>query len=245
MTERGTAVITGGSRGIGAAIAVELAGRGCDIAVTYARGVEAAEAVAERCRAHGVRAMATPFDLGRPDTAQDVVEAVREGLGPPRVVVLNAGTWSGGRLEHMDPDEWWSVVERNVRGNHALTRAVLPALREAGDASIVLVSSAVGLIGFPGDTAYASSKSAMIGLGRSLAKELARDRIRVNVLAPGFVETDMTAEVGEAARERIGRRLVIPRFGTPEEVARAAAFLALDATYCTGVVLPVDGGWTI
>lgn len=237
--------MTGGSRGIGAEIAVELARRGCDVAITYARDVDAAQRVAARCETHGVSVVTVRYDLQAPESAPEVVDAVREKLGDPGVVMLNAGTWSGGRLERMDPERWWSVVESNIRGNHGLVRALLPGLRSAGEGSIVFLSSAVGLIGFPGDTAYASSKAAMVGLARSLAKELAKDRIRVNVLAPGFVETDMTAEVGDAARERIVGDLVIPRFGAPEEIAGAAAFLALDATYCTGVVLPVDGGWTL
>lgn len=118
-----------------------------------------------------------------------------------------------------------------------------PALRR--NASIVVLSSVVGEIGFPGDTAYAASKAGLIGLARSLAKELGRDGIRVNVLAPGFAETDMTSAVSGQARDRILDRTVLSRFATAEEVARAAVFLAEDATFCTGTVLNVDGGWSI
>jgi 3-oxoacyl-[acyl-carrier protein] reductase len=111
--------------------------------------------------------------------------------------------------------------------------------------SIVLVSSVVGVIGHAGDTAYAGAKSAMIGFGRSLAKEVARDGIRVNVLAPGFVSTDMTDAVPESARRRIERETVLGRFGTVDEIAKAAVFLSEDATFCTGSVLTVDGGWAL
>ncbi len=241
----GAALVTGGSRGIGAQIAVQLAQRGHPVAVTYANNASAGEATRRACQAEGVHAVGLHFDLQQPPTAQEAVETALEEFGGLRLLILNAGIWSGGRLEATDPDRWWSVVESNLRGNQAMIRAALPALKAASAASIVLVSSAVGITGFAGDTAYASAKSAMIGLARSLAKELAPHDVRVNVLAPGFVETDMTAAVGERARERIEQRLVLSRFGRVDEVARAAVFLALDATYCTGIVLPVDGGWTL
>lgn len=130
-------------------------------------------------------------------------------------------------------------------GAAQLTRAALPALRQGTNASVTLVSSAVGIVGFAGDTAYASAKAAMTGFARSLAKEVGRDGIRVNVLAPGFVATDLTAGIPPASRDRITGDLVLRRLGTADEVARAAVFLAEDATYCTGTVLTVDGGWTI
>jgi 3-oxoacyl-[acyl-carrier protein] reductase len=160
-------------------------------------------------------------------------------------VVLNAGIWAGGLLERIDPGSWAEVVQRNLVGAAQLCRACLPYLRNGENPSIVLVSSVVGEIGFPGDTAYAAAKAGMIGLARSLAKEVARDKIRVNVLAPGFAETDMTAGVSESARRRIVDRTLLGRFGSPAEIAQAAVFLSEDATFCTGTVLNADGGWSI
>ncbi len=160
-------------------------------------------------------------------------------------LILNAGQWSGGRLNATKPDAWWSVIETNLRGTVALARAALPHLANGTSPSIVLVSSVVGVIGHPGDTAYASAKSAMVGFGRSLAKEVARDGIRVNILAPGFVATDMTDAVPASARRRIEQDTVLGRFGTVDEIAKAAVFLSEDATFCTGSVLTVDGGWAL
>lgn len=239
------ALVTGGSRGIGATTALELGRRGIDVAITYRSGGEAAQALVERIAAdHGVAALAVRMDQADHRSVAGAVEEARAALGRIDHLVANAGIWRGGTLERLDDDAWWEVVEVNLGGTRALVKAALPALAERGG-SVVLVSSAVGLVGFPGDTAYASAKAALVGFGRSLAKEVAARGIVVNVLAPGFVDTDMTAAVSQSSRERIEGLTALRRFGRPEEIARAAAFLALDAGYCTGVVLPVDGGWTI
>ena len=240
-----TALVTGGSRGIGASVAVELARRGLDVALTYRTGRDDAEQLAARLRSEqGVRAFALPFSMEDPASGEAVVEATVAELGSLGTLVANAGRWAGGRLATIAEDEWWDVVSTNVRGMGGIVKAALPALAQTAG-SVVLVSSVVGLVGFPGDTAYASAKAAMVGFGRSLAKEVARDGVRVNVLAPGFVETDMTAAVPDAARAKITDRVVLRRFGGADEIARAAAFLAVDATYCTGTVLTVDGGWSL
>jgi len=201
--------------------------------------------VAAELEQAGGRALALSFDLARPEDAVRLVEDAVTGLGAVHSLILNAGVWDGGRIEAIDPAAWWSVISTNLGGAQHVVRAALPALRAGERPSVTFISSAVGLIGFPGDTAYASVKAAMIGFARSLAKEVAADGIRVNVLAPGFVDTDMTAAISARARERIAREIVLGRFGTAEEVARAAVFLAEDATYCTGTVLTVDGGWTL
>jgi 3-oxoacyl-[acyl-carrier protein] reductase len=160
-------------------------------------------------------------------------------------LILNAGVWKGGRIENVPHDEWWSVIEANVSSLSQIVRAALPALRKGDYPSILLVGSVVGLIGHAGDTAYGSAKAAMVGFARSLAKEVGRDGIRVNVLAPGFIDTDMTSMVPESAREKIYTETVLRRFGTADEVAKAAIFLSEDATYCTGTILSVDGGWSL
>jgi 3-oxoacyl-[acyl-carrier protein] reductase len=241
---RRAALVTGGSRGIGRAVVLELARRGVDVLFTYRRaGVEAAEVAAAAGRlpgdAHGV-----PYDLLAGNPVQLVGTAV-ERFGRLDTAILNAGIWDGGRLATLDPDRWWHVVETNLRGCHRLSRAAVPRLLDSDAGSLLLVSSAVALSGFPGDTAYASAKSAMIGFARSLARELGPAGARVNVLAPGFAETDMTAAISDKARAQILDRSVLRRFGTAEEIARAAVFLSEDATFTTGAVLTADGGWTI
>ncbi|WP_307849681.1 SDR family NAD(P)-dependent oxidoreductase [Qaidamihabitans albus] len=237
-----TALVTGGSRGIGAAITRQLAERGVRVACTYRTGRPEAAALAAE---YGDSVLPVQYDLAQPNSARDVISTVLERWGRLDSLVLNAGVWRGGRLGTIDHGDWWSVLESNVGGTARLSREALPALQASDGGSVVLISSAVGLVGFAGDTAYAAAKSAMIGFARSLAKETGRDGIRVNVLAPGFVETDMTAAVGDRARRRITDDLILRRFGEPGEIAKAAVFLSEDATYCTGIVLTADGGWSL
>jgi 3-oxoacyl-[acyl-carrier protein] reductase len=238
------AIVTGGSRGIGAAVVHELAARDVHVLFTYGTNVAAAADVA--ARAAGPRSDVVPaqHDLLTGDPGALVRQAV-ERWGRLDSIVLNAGIWAGGRIDRLDPDRWWEVVETNLRGAHGLTRAAVAPLQASPAGSVVLVASAVGLVGFPGDTAYASAKSALVGFGRSLAKELGSAGVRVNVLAPGFVETDMTAAIPPGSRDRILARTVLGRFGTSAEVAKAAVFLSEDATFTTGAVLTADGGWTL
>lgn len=244
MTDRiRTAVVTGGSRGIGAAITRSLVGRGLRVACTYRSGKDEAYALADELGRDLV--LPVPYELGSQDSAEDLLSTVLDQWSGLDSLVLNAGVWHGGRLDDLDPALWWRVLESNVGGAAQLARTMLPALRAGEAPSILLISSAVGIVGFPGDTAYASAKAAMTGFARSLAKEVGRDGIRVNVLAPGFIETNMTSAITGNARARILRDLVLPRFGTPEEIAAAAVFLTEDASYCTGTVLTADGGWTL
>ncbi|MEU6602829.1 SDR family NAD(P)-dependent oxidoreductase [Streptomyces flaveolus] len=235
-------LVTGGSRGIGAGITRELVARGRNVACGFATSREAAEKIRADAPEN---VLPVRYDLDDDMTADSAVSAVLDRWGRLDALIVNAGQWDGGRLSEMEPARWWRVVEANVGGMAALTRAALPALAHSPSPAIVLVSSVVGLIGHAGDTAYASAKAAMVGFARSLAKEVGGDGIRVNVLAPGFVETDMTAQVPPAARERIARAGILRRFGTVEEIARAAVFLSEDATYCTGSVLTADGGWSL
>jgi len=241
MDER-VAIVTGGSRGIGAAVTRQLAGRGLRVACTYRSGKDEAAALAADLAPN---VLPVHYELGVDESARSLVDTVVTHWGRLDSLVLNAGLWHGGRLEDLDPALWWQVIEATVGGAAQLTRAALPALRRGDNPGVLLVSSAVGIVGFAGDTAYGSAKAALIGFARSLAKEVGRDGVRVNVLAPGFVETAMTSGVSGKARDRITGDLVLRRFGTPEEVARAAVFLAEDATYCTGTVLTVDGGWSL
>lgn len=244
MQDSRTVLVTGGSRGIGRACVLEFASRGVDVALTYHRGVDAAQSVLEAAADLPGRVRAFPHALLDGD-ADGLVSDVLDGFGRLDSTVLNAGVWDGGRLVELDPEAWWRVLETNLRGNQRLARAALPCLLDSPSGSLVLVSSAVALTGFPGDTAYASAKAAMLGFARSLAHEVGGRGVRVNVLAPGFVETEMTSAISGQARERILRRTVLRRFGSPEEIARAAVFLSEDATFTTGTVLSADGGWTL
>lgn len=235
------ALITGAGRGIGAAIANRLIGQGLHVAGTYRSSATGLAELAERAPE---RVLALPYELGDNQSAHAAIKTITERWGGLDSLVLNAGQWRGGFLEDIADEDWAALLHANVVGAAQLTRAALPALRTGTAPSVLLVSSVVGLIGYAGDTAYASAKAAYIGLARSLAKEVGRSGIRVNVLAPGFVETDMTAQVPDIARQRILRETVLRRFGTVDEVADAAVFLE-GATYCTGTVLTVDGGWSL
>jgi 3-oxoacyl-[acyl-carrier protein] reductase len=235
------ALVTGGARGIGKEIVLALAARGLRVGCGYlSSGALARDLAAASAAVYPVR-----YELGSASSAEAAVAATVEHFGRLDSLVLNAGVWSGGLLERADPRAWAGVVECTLNGAAQLCRASLPYLREGANASIVMVSSVVGEIGFPGDTAYAAAKAGLVGLARSLAKEVARDQIRVNVLAPGFAETDMTAGVSASARNRIVDRTLLGRFAAASEIARAAVFLSEDATFCTGTVLNVDGGWSI
>lgn len=235
-------LVSGGSRGIGAGITAELTQRGVRVGCTYRTRREEVEKLASDAPEH---VLPVHFDLSDPRTATAAVEQVIGTWGRLDAVILNAGQWAGGRLINSEPTAWWEVVETNLRGTVALTRAALPHLQRGRSPSVVLISSVVGLIGHAGDTAYASAKAALVGFGRSLAKEVARDHIRVNILAPGFIETDMTDGVSASARARIEGATVLGRFGSVDEIARAAVFLSEDATFCTGSVLTADGGWAL
>lgn len=235
-------LVTGGSRGIGAEVVRRLAAQGTAVGCGYHSNAGRAAALAAELGPH---VLPVRYELGSEEAAHQAVAAMTDAFGRLDAVILNAGVWDGGLIESLDHDRWWSVVEKNVGSLSHLTRAALPSLRDAESPSILLVSSVVGLIGHAGDTAYASAKAAMVGFARSLAKEVGRDGIRVNVLAPGFVDTDMTAAVPDRARARIQTEAVLGRFGTAEEIAAAAVFLSEDATYCTGTVLSVDGGWSL
>lgn len=237
-----TALVTGASRGIGAGIARQLLDRGVRVAGAYRSGLENVQKLAA---GYPDQVVPVHLDLGRRETAQSAVDEVRRRWGRLDSLVLNAAVWNGGKLARIDPDAWWSVVETNLRSTAAIVRAAVPMLVEATSPSIVLVGSVVGDVGFPGDTAYASTKAAAVGFARSLAKELAPNGVRVNVLAPGFVDTDMTAAVPEASRHKIAEATLLGRFGTVDEIARAAVFLSEDATFCTGTVLAADGGWSL
>jgi len=211
---------------------------------TYQSAQEQALAVTEACAGLTGEVSFLRHDL-LGDDPQDLVTSAVERLGGLDSVVLNAGWWRGGTVSTLDPETWWRVVETNLRSTHGIARASLPHLEDSPAGSLLLVSSAVAVVGFAGDTAYGSAKAALVGFARSLAKEVGRTGVRVNVLAPGFVSTDMTAEIPDTSRDKILQRTVLRRFATADEMAASVVFLSEDATFATGAVLSCDGGWTL
>jgi NAD(P)-dependent dehydrogenase (short-subunit alcohol dehydrogenase family) len=229
------ALVTGGSRGIGRAIVEEFAASGYKVAFTYAGNRAAAETLAAVATAH--QADARDFA-----GAERVVADVQSALGPIDVLVNNAGVKRDGALHNMDPEAWREVIDTNLTGTFNYTRAVMkPRIRRGG--SVINITSVSGLIGMAGQTNYSASKAGVIGFTKALAREVARFNVRVNAVAPGFIDTDMTASMDENARKKLYAQIPLGKPGTSREVARAVLYLAgEDASYITGQVLTMDGG---
>jgi NAD(P)-dependent dehydrogenase (short-subunit alcohol dehydrogenase family) len=231
------ALVTGGSRGIGEAIARRLAAEGAEVAISYATSRETAERVAVE-----IGGTAWQADARDAEAASRLVEDVVEQHGSIDVLVSNAGVWRGGWIQDISPEDWHTVVDTSLGGAFNVSRATVPAMRASGFGRIVAVSSFVGLVGFPGDTPYASAKAGLFGFVRALAKEVGRDGITVNAVAPGPIRTGLTAEVSEESWARMNRRSLLGREGTGEDVAKAVRYLVCDGDWVTGPVLVVDGG---
>ena len=235
------ALVTGASRGIGEACALRLARDGYDIALTYGSDAAAAEEVAERVRAEGVRAACARLGAGEDDPAT-VVPHLEESVGPLDAAVLNAGITRDAPAIRIDAEAWREVVEVNLTGTWQVARAVLRRMRRRGG-SIVVMSSIVGRRGNVGQANYAASKAGLIGLSRALAREVARYDIRVNAVAPGYVTTRLTEVLDEGMSARLREATPLGRFGTPEDIAGPVAFLCSPRSrFITGTVLDVDGG---
>ena len=237
------ALVTGGSRGIGRAVCLALAARGCDLLINYAGNAAAAEETAAACRALGVRAEIAQGNVADPAQAAALVETAIKELGSLEILVNNAGITRDGLLMRMSEEDWCAVLDTNLKGAfHCMKAAARPMMKQRLG-RIVNISSVVGLRGNPGQANYAASKAGLIGMSKSVAKELASRGITVNCVAPGFIETDMTAVLPETARQQLLGDIPVGRLGAAEEVAAAVAFLAgADAAYITGQVLCVDGG---
>jgi 3-oxoacyl-[acyl-carrier protein] reductase len=229
-TEGRVVLVTGGNRGIGRAVAAAFAANGDRVAVTYRdQPVEGLYSV--RCD------VTSPSDV---DAAFTQVEAE---LGPVEVLVANAGANADKLLLQMNEESWASVIDTNLTGTYRLAKRATSKMIRARRGRIILMSSVVALLGSPGQANYAASKAGMIGFARSLARELGGRGVTVNVVAPGFVQTDMTAALSEARRSDIVAQVPLGRMATPEEVAAAVLWLASEgAAYVTGAVIPVDGG---
>ena len=243
---RRVALVTGGSRGIGRAVALELARGGADIALVYAGNEAAAQAVAAEIEALGCRAAAYRCDVSRFDQAKDTVAAVLAEFGRVDILVNNAGITRDGLMLNMKEEQFDAVVDTNLKGAFNMTRHVYGPMMKKRYGRIVNISSVVGLSGNAGQANYASAKAGLIGLTKSVAKELATRGVTCNAVAPGFIETDMTDAMPDQAAESLKAAIPLKRLGRPEDVAKLVAFLASDsAGYITGEVVKVDGGMYI
>ncbi|MCH7705729.1 MAG: 3-oxoacyl-[acyl-carrier-protein] reductase [Chloroflexi bacterium] len=236
------ALVTGASRGIGRAIALRFAQEGANVGINYRTSREEAEGVAQSVRELGVEPKLLHADVSRPDQVQAMFQAL-DVWGGVDILVNNAGVTRDGLLMRMSEDDWDEVMNVNLRGAFLCCRAAARPMVRKRWGRIINMASVVGLAGNPGQSNYAASKAGLIGLTRTLSRELASRNITVNAIAPGFIETDMVASLSEEARNHIRSRIPMDGFGTPEDVAAAAAFLASDgARYITGQTIGVDGG---
>lgn len=238
-----TALITGGSRGIGRATASALAGLGAAVGVNYVSGADAAESVVAEIKAAGGRAIAIQADVSDHSQATGLVERVVDEFGGIDILVNNAGITRDGLILRMSPEDWWDVIQTNLGGAFNCTQAAAKKMIKARKGAIVNVSSIVGIIGNAGQANYAAAKAGLIGMTKSVARELAPRNVRVNAVAPGFIATEMTEALSEEVKAAIAGRIPLARFGSTDEVAGAVAWLASDeAAYITGQTLVIDGG---
>lgn len=235
------ALVTGGSRGIGRAIVVALARQGVSVAACYRRESDAVRSLADELASFDCDSFVVQADVASESDARRLVDAARERFGTIEILVNNAGVVSHKLIEDLEPDEWRRVLDTNLTGLYLVTKAVLPAM--PGGGSIIVVGSAVATRGMPARTHYASSKAGAIGFMRALCKEVGPRGIRVNLIAPGIIETDQVSGLTDEGRQRYSGLAALARLGQPDEIAGAALFLASDlSSFVSGSTLNVDGG---
>jgi 3-oxoacyl-[acyl-carrier protein] reductase len=246
IEEGRVAVVTGGGRGIGRAIAVRLAKEGANVAISYRSNDVAAEEVAEEARAAGAQCEIFKGDVASAEDVDALFKGVGEALGPVEILVNNAGLTRDNLMMRMKESEFDEVLDTNLKGTYLCTRAALRPMIRAKWGRIVNVSSVVGLVGNAGQANYAASKAGIIGFTKSVAREVAQRGITANVVAPGYVETELTSSLSEEVKGQIRDQVPAGRFAEAEEVAEVVAFLAGEgAGYITGQTVAVDGGMTM
>ncbi|MCB6366930.1 3-oxoacyl-[acyl-carrier-protein] reductase [Intestinibacillus massiliensis] len=239
----GIAVVTGASRGIGAAVARKLAEQGHDVVLNCASRIEKAEEVAAQCREYGVKAVAMAWDVSDHAACDQALKEIKASLGVPTILVNNAGITKDGLIMRMGEAQFDDVIRINLKGTFNMTSLCGAMMMRAKAGAIINMASVVGITGNAGQANYAASKAGVIGLTKSAAKELGARGVRVNAIAPGLVESDMTDVLPEDVKNAMLSQITLKRAGKPEDIANAVGFLASDAAaYITGQVLVVDGG---
>ncbi len=242
MTDKKVALVTGGSRGIGKACALELANAGYDIAINYVGNEDAANATVDELKALGSNSQAFKFDVTDKDAVDAGVKEVVAKYGKIDVLINNAGITRDGLFMRMSPENWEAVINTNLNSAYYVSSPVVKLMVKQRSGAIINMSSIAGVFGNAGQANYAAAKAGLIGFTKSLAKELASRNVRVNAVAPGFIATDMTKDL---PLDGMAEHIPLKRLGMPEDIAKAVKFLAEDATYVTGQVLQVDGGLVI
>ena len=238
-----TAVVTGGSRGIGRAICLKLAGQGANIVLNFAGNEAAAEETRSQCEALGVRAIAVKGDVAEAEACNALIDQAAKEFGGMDILVCNAGVNRDNLLMRMSDEEFQKVIDTNLKGTFHCMRAAIRPMMKKRRGRIISISSVVGLMGNAGQINYAASKAGVIGMTKSLAREVASRHITVNAVAPGFIKTDMTAVLSDSVKEGILHGIPLGELGEAEDVANAVLYLASDeAAYITGQVISVDGG---
>ena len=243
LLENKTAIITGATRGIGRGIAFEFAKQGANVAFTYSSSVDAANALESELNTLGIKAKGYQSNAAEFDTAQELAKEILKEFGNIDVLVNNAGITKDNLLMRISEDDFDKVIEVNLKSVFNMTKAVIRPMMKQRSGSIINMSSVVGLKGNAGQSNYAASKSGILGFSKSVALELGSRNIRSNVIAPGFIETEMTGKLDKATVQSWRDAIPLKRGGTPEDIANACVFLASDmSSYITGQTLSVDGG---
>jgi 3-oxoacyl-[acyl-carrier protein] reductase len=237
------ALVSGGSRGIGRAVCLRLAGKGCIVGVNYVSNVSAAEKTVQDIEDQGGKGFPVQFDVVDSDAVQKAIKAITAEYGSPEILVNNAGITRDGLMARMKEQDWDAVLDTNLKGTFLCSKAVMRGMMKKRWGRIINISSVIGFLGNGGQVNYSAAKAGMIGLTKSMARELASRQVTVNSVAPGYIITDMTNALSKEIQVMIKAQVPLGRLGEPEDVAACVAFLALEeSSYLTGQTLHVNGG---